>query len=51
MINDIQVYNYDVKIFMEFFLGVGFAINQAVFCSTSLGSGSGLQANNSLYFS
>lgn len=33
VINDIQRENYDVKIFGEFWLGVGFALGEAVFAS------------------
>lgn len=46
---DIQVLDYSVKLFMDWWLGYGFYINQLVFVSTydgssGLGSGSGLDA-------
>lgn len=50
-INDVQVADYTVKIFMEFHLGVGFAINQLVLASVSSGSGSGLTTDNDTYYS
>lgn len=50
-VTDIQILDYKVKIFMEFWLGIGFWSNQAVFVSVTKGSGSGLTTDNSLYFS
>lgn len=50
-INDIQVADYDVKVFMEFHLGIGFYINQMVIASVNAGSGSGLTTDNDVYYS
>lgn len=50
-INDVQVADYTVKLFMEFHLGVGFHINQMVLASVSIGSGSGLRTDNDTYYS
>lgn len=50
-ITDIQAADYDVKIFMEWTLGIGFAINQLVLCSVTDGSGSGLTTDNDVYYS
>lgn len=48
-ITDMQVQDYKLKIFMEFWLGVGFWSNQMVMVSTYSG-GSGLVADHSTYF-
>lgn len=50
-ITDVQSADYTVKIFMEFTLGIGFAINQMVICSVTSGSGSGLTTDNDVYYS
>lgn len=50
-INDIQVLDYKVKIFMEFHLGIGFWTNQLVFVGMQGGSGTGLiSGENTLYY-
>ncbi len=49
MVTDVQVADYDVKIFMEWWLGVGFYTNQMVFVSKYSG-GSGLGSDNETYF-
>jgi hypothetical protein len=48
-ITDIQVLDYDLKVFMEFWLGIGFYSNQMVIVSTYTG-GSGLVADNDTYY-
>jgi hypothetical protein len=50
-VTDIQVLDYKVKVFMEFWLGYGFWMNQLVICSVTAGSGSGLTTDNETYFS
>jgi len=47
-ITDIQVFNYDLKVFMEFSLGYGFLYNQAVVVATYSGA-SGLAADHDLF--
>jgi hypothetical protein len=49
-VTDIQKADYKLKIFMEFWLGYGFWVNQWVFVSTT-SAGSGLGAQNSTYYS
>lgn len=49
-VTDIQVADYKLKIFMEWWLGIGFWSNQLVCVSVTQGSGSGLTIDNSLYF-
>lgn len=48
-VTDIQKENYKLKIFMEFWLGYGFWVNQWVFVSTTT-AGSGLGAQNDEYY-
>jgi hypothetical protein len=49
-VTDIQILDYKVKVFMEFWLGYGFWMNQLVIVSVSAGSGSGLTTDNETYF-
>jgi hypothetical protein len=49
-VTDIQVLDYKVKVFMEFWLGYGFWMNQLVICSVTAGSGSGLTSDNETYY-
>ncbi len=49
-VTDIQVLDYKVKIFMEFWLGVGFWSNQMVMVSVTNGSGSGLRQDQNLFY-
>lgn len=49
-VTDIQKADYKLKIFMEFWLGYGFWVNQWVFVSTNT-AGSGLGAQNATYYS
>jgi len=47
-ITDIQVLDYDLKVFMEFTLGYGFLYNQAV-CVATYSGASGLAADHDLF--
>jgi hypothetical protein len=51
-ITDIQILDYIVKIFMEFWLGYDFAINELVYVAVFDGSARGLgnAAKNALYY-
>ena len=49
-LTDVQVADYDVKLFFEWHLGIGFWINQLVVTSVNIGSGSGLATDNNLYY-
>lgn len=48
-ITDIQIQDYKLKIFMEFWLGVGFWSNQMV-CVSVYSGGSGLASDHSTYY-
>jgi hypothetical protein len=50
IITDVQVQDYEVKVFMEWWMGVAFWINQMVLVSVTTGSGSGLTTDNELYY-
>ena len=50
-VTDVQVLDYKVKIFMDWWEGIGFWINQMVFVSVPQGSGSGLTTGQSTYYS
>lgn len=50
LVTDVQAYDYKIKVFMDFWLGVGFAINQLVLVGVSSGSGSGLTTEQSTYY-
>ncbi len=49
-VTDVQRLDYKVKIFMEFWLGIGFWMNQMVIVNTTVGSGSGLNTDNDTYY-
>jgi hypothetical protein len=49
-ITDIQIQDYKLKIFMEFWLGPGFQSNQMVCVSVYTGTGSGLIDDHDTYF-
>jgi hypothetical protein len=49
-VTDIQIQDYDVKIFMEWWMGLGFWTNQMVLVSVYSGSGSGLSSEHSTYY-
>lgn len=49
-VTDVQVADYKVKVFMEWWDGIGFWMNQLVLVSVDNGSGSGLATDNSIYY-
>lgn len=49
-VTDIQVADYTVKVFMEFWLGINFWTNEMVCAAVTNGSGSGLAIDNDTYF-
>lgn len=49
-LTNIQEQDYTLKLFMEWWLGVGFHTNQYVLVSTYSGEGSGLSSDNEFYF-
>jgi len=51
MVTDVQLLDYKIKVFMEWWLGVGFFTNQLVCVSVTNGSGSGLTTDMSVYYS
>jgi hypothetical protein len=50
IVTDIQIADYEVKVFMEWWLGTQFWVNQLVLVSVTTGSGSGLTTDHELYF-
>lgn len=48
-VTDVQVENYDVKVFMEFTIGYGFVFNQMV-CVATYSGASGLVADHDVFF-
>jgi hypothetical protein len=50
-ITDIQKVDYEIKIFMEYHMGIGFAIDQLVFVADYTGATEGLRVDNALFYS